>query len=348
MSAEPDFSSIRSSSAEEVISAVPPESLNPSAVSRAETGYAAEAYAPRYVPDDETEDTAIPISSPRLIFFRVNELRAHPSCVRHGLYVPACKIGALDRLGNRAFQDPIVVTQDRLIIDGYARWELAKKRGMATILCLVYQKTEDEALRDFLWRHRRFDGLNDFTLIELSRDLKLFSAEKARLHQQAGGQRKGSAKLEASERVDSRKERARILVVSEGNVSKVDRILDYACSSTRQAARDKEISINKAEKWSRHTEAQQTENLRILRIEHGIRKKARNLVARLVVVQPDEGELTTVHLQRLLQRVSTMSPEQSKAFGPVVFGCLHAPGKRIYVTDELIRAFEPQHEVLIE
>jgi hypothetical protein len=134
---------------------------------------------------------------------------------------------------------------------------------------------------------------------------------------------------------------------SEGNVSKVDRILDRACSSTRQAARDKEISINKAEKWSRQTEAQQTENLRILRIERGIRKKARNLVARLVV-QPDEGVLTTAHLQRLLQRVSTMSPEQSKAFGPVVFGCLHVPGKAIYVTDELVRAFEPQQEVLIE
>ena len=283
----------------------------------------------------------------QLVTCRLDELHPHPSYVKHKLSVPACKIDALDRLGNRAFQDPIVVTQDRLIIDGYARWELAKKRGMATLLCLVYQRTEDEALRDFLWRHRRFDGLTDFTLIELSRDLKLFSAEKARLHQVAGGQRKGSAKLEASERVDSRKERARILVVSEGNVSKVDRILDHGCPSTKQAARDREIFIHKAEKWSRQTEAQQTENLRVLRIERGIRKKARNLVAGLAV-QPDECELTTAHLQRLLQRVSTMSPEQSKAFGPVVFGCLHVPGKRIYMTDELIRAFKPQQEVLIE
>jgi hypothetical protein len=32
---------------------------------------------------------------------------------------------------------------------------------MATILCLVYQRTEDEALRDFLWRHRRLEGLNE-------------------------------------------------------------------------------------------------------------------------------------------------------------------------------------------
>ena len=202
-------------------------------------------------------------------------------------------------------------------------------------------------LRDFIWRHRRFDGLNDFTLIELSRDLKLFSAEKARLHQQAGGQQKASAKLEASERVDSRKERARILGVSEGNVSKVDRILDYASSSTEQAAREKEISIHRAEKWSRQTEAQQIENLKVLRIERGIRKKARNLIARLAV-QPDGSVFTTAHLQRLLQGVSTMPPEQSKAFGPVVFGCLHVPGKRIYVTHELIRAFKPQQEVSIE
>jgi len=175
----------------------------------------------------------------------------------------------------------------------------------------------------------------------------LFSAEKARLRQQAGGQRKGSAKLEASERVDSRKERARILVVSEGNAGKVDRILDDACSSTKQAALDQEISIHKAEKWSRQTEAWQIENLRALRIEQGRRKKARNLVARLAA-RPDDGAPTTATLQRLLQRVSTMSPEQSKAFGPVVFGCLQVPGKSIYVTDELIRAFKPQQEVLIE
>jgi hypothetical protein len=268
------------------------------AVTRAETEGSVEIHA-QYAPDDA--DATLANCSPQLIRCRVNELRPHPSYVKHELSVPACKIAALDRLGNLAFEEPIFVTQDRLIIDGYARWELAKKRGMVTILCLVYQKAGDEALRDFLWRHRRLDGLNDFTLIELSQDLKLFSAEKARLHQQDGGQRKGSAKLEESERVDSRKERAQILGVSD---SKVDRILDYACSSTTQAARDKEISIHKAEKWSRQTEAQQIENLRVLRIEQGIRKKARNLVAGLAP-HPDESVLTTAHLQRLLQRVPT-------------------------------------------
>jgi hypothetical protein len=214
----------------------------------------------------------------QLVTRRVDELRPLPSYVKYGLSVPSWKIGALDRLGDRVFQDPIVVTEDGLVIDGSARLALAKRRGIETILCLVYRWTEDEALREFLWRHRRVDGLNDFILIELSRDLHLINAEKARRNQQAGGQRKGSAKLEASERVDSRKERAQILGVSEGNVGKVDRILDYACSLTKQAARDKEISIHKAEKWSRQTEAQQIENLRVLRIEQGIRKKRETLL----------------------------------------------------------------------
>lgn len=74
----------------------------------------------------------------QLVTCRLDELRPHPSYVKRKLSIPACKIGALDRLGDRVFQDPIVVTQDRLIIDGYARWELAKKRRMATILCFVY------------------------------------------------------------------------------------------------------------------------------------------------------------------------------------------------------------------
>lgn len=335
MSAGLDLASNLSSSAGEVISAVPPQSFNPA--------------SGRQIVDPSGEaGQGMTLPSCRLVVCQVSDLRPHPSYVKHGLSVPAFKINALDRLGNLAFQDPIVVTQDRLIVDGYARWELAKKRGMVTILCLVYQRTEDEALRDFLWRHRRFDGLNDFTRIEVGRDLKSFSREKARLNQQAGGQRKGLAKLEASERVDSRKERAQTLGVSQGNVSKVDRILEHACSSTKQAARDKEISIHRADQWSRETEEQQIENLRVLRIERGLRKKARLLVAGIVRSKPDEEVLTMAHLFRLLERLSTMWPEQSREFGPVVIGCLDVPWKGIYVTDGLVRSFKRQQEVLVK
>jgi hypothetical protein len=289
-------------------------------VTRAETGCSAEIYAPKYAPHGKDDDTAIASSTPQLIFCRVSELRPHPSYVKHGLSAPACKIAALDRLGNLAFEDPIFVTQDGLIIDGYARWELAKKRRMATILCLVYQRTEDEALRHFFWRHPRFHGLNDCTRIELGRDLK----------------------------VDSRKERAQILGVSEGNLSKVDRILEHGSPSTKQAARDREISIRRAAKWSHETVAQQEENLRVLRIERGIRKKARSLVAAISRCKPDEEVLTVAHLLRQLERLSTMSPEQSEEFGPVGVVRLHVPTKEIYVTDGLIQGFQRQQEVLIE
>ena len=124
--------------------------------------------------------------------------------------------------------------------------------------------------------------------------------------------------------------------------------MEHACSSTKQAARDKEISIHRADQWSRETEAQQLENLRLLRIERGIRKKARSLVAEVLASQPDEGVLTVADLLRLLVQGSTMSPKQSEEFGPVAVRRLRVPGKDIFVTDELIQAFKPQQEVLIE
>ena len=77
---------------------------------------------------------------------RVDDLRPHPSYVKHQLSVSTSKITALQRLGDRAFLEPIAVTQDWIIIDGYARWELAKLRNIATVLCLEYRLTEDEAL----------------------------------------------------------------------------------------------------------------------------------------------------------------------------------------------------------
>ena len=75
-------------------------------------------------------------AEPRLTTHRLDELRPHPSYVKHRLPPFAPKISALVRLGNLAFQDPIGVTTEGIIIDGYARWGLAKSRGLTTISCL--------------------------------------------------------------------------------------------------------------------------------------------------------------------------------------------------------------------
>jgi hypothetical protein len=281
----------------------------------------------------------------RLLQCQVNELCAHPSYAKHKLSVSAFQIDALDRLGDAAFALPIDITQDRLIIDGYGRWDLAKKRGMSTIQCLEYHRTEAEALCDLLQKHRRSDGLNSFRRIELALDLKSFFRNKARSNQQAGGKTKGLSTLTEAERVDWRKEVAKIAHASAGNVSKVERVLEHASFSTKQSAREAEISINLAEKWSRDPEAQQLESIRRLRIERGLRKKVRSLVAGISRSNPDEGALTTDLLMTLLRQLSAMSPEQCTEFGTLVIGRLDLPCNAVYVTDELVRSLLGRYEV---
>lgn len=223
-------------------------------------------------------------SDPFVVRRALSELRPHPAYVKGGLSVGTSKMNELECLGDSVFEHPITTTQDGIVIDGYARWELAKKRGMATILCLVLQRTEEEALRDFLWMHKTFRGLNNFRRIELSQDLR------------------PQATLESSAQVDWAKARAGILGVSLGSVRKVHRVLEHGCWSTITAARDAEISIHRAAGWCQQSEEEQIDNLRRLRIER-IRQKSRYLVNRVSLCRSTahEGKLTPKTLLVLLE-----------------------------------------------
>ena len=93
------------------------------------------------------------------------------------------------------------------------------------------------------------------------------------MHQQAGGQGKGLSKLTIAQRVDTRRDVARLAGVSSGNVRKVKNISTHASAALLQAARIEEVSINLADKWCLEPEAQQQEYLRLRRIERGIKRK---------------------------------------------------------------------------
>src|SRR5439155_7755233 len=61
----------------------------------------------------------------QIVTCRLDELRPHPSYVRHHLTVPAFQLSALAERGNLALLDPLVITRDRTILDGYALLGLA-------------------------------------------------------------------------------------------------------------------------------------------------------------------------------------------------------------------------------
>jgi hypothetical protein len=74
-------------------------------------------------------------------------LKPHPSYARHGLSVPACKLAALRERGELAFAEPLAITRDRALIDGYARWELAKELKRPVLHCIEYQLSVAEGLQ---------------------------------------------------------------------------------------------------------------------------------------------------------------------------------------------------------
>jgi hypothetical protein len=182
--------------------------------------------------------------------------------------------------------------------------------------------------------------LTDFVRTELALDLEPYFREKARTNQEAGGKDKGLSKLTIAQRVDTRQEVARVAGVSSGNVRKVKHILTHACSTLLQAVRTREISINLADKWSHEPHTRQQEYLRRRRIERGLKKKARNLVAEVVAeLSPSTPEPQVIRfsdLVGLLSDTSTIDVE-----------IMDAPGRTIFVTKELIDSLPPLKGVLM-
>src|SRR5438552_10121318 len=136
------------------------------------------------------------VETPKLAIHRIAELRPHPSYVKHHLSVSVSQLSALATLGSLAFREPIVITRNYTIIDGYVRVQLAQQQGRETIFCIEYDLTEEEALRWLIQGHRPSGGLNAFSRVLLALDLEPTLQEAARANQRIGGQNKGSSNLQ--------------------------------------------------------------------------------------------------------------------------------------------------------
>src|SRR4030095_16337467 len=104
----------------------------------------------------------------RLVSCPLENLRPHPGYTRHKLSVPADCLAALTKLGDQMFSIPLVITKQGIIVDGYARWQLARQYGQSALPCIEYELSEDEALRYLVQLHRRSSGMNDYCRILLA------------------------------------------------------------------------------------------------------------------------------------------------------------------------------------
>jgi hypothetical protein len=261
---------------------------------------------------------------------QLDDLRPHPSYIRHHLTVSTAQLSALANQGDLAFREPLVITRDCTILDGYARVELARLQGLRTLPCVEYELNEAEALHSLLQMHLRSSGLIAFTRIMLALDLEPWLREKARSHQQSGGQNKGSSKLTEAEKLDVRTQIAAAAGVSVGNVTKVKQLTANAPPELLQALRNREISIHRAWKWSKETRTKQREELMSFISQRGMKKIIRALVARH---RPTSSG--TLDVGTLLGRLSGWDASQ---LASVKVSVIKISGKTLFVTDELIQA----------
>ncbi|HEY7097400.1 MAG TPA: hypothetical protein VH437_11790 [Terriglobales bacterium] len=249
-------------------------------------------------------------------------------------------MSVLEALGDLAFREPIVITKDRVVIDGYARWQLARQQGRTTIVCIEYDLTEEESIQWLVQSRRPNKGQNAYTRIILALDSEPYLQERARQNLRTGTSRKGSSNLTKIQRIDVRSEVAAIAGVADGSVTKVKQLRKTAVPAVEQAVRDGEISIHRAWLWSYEVPERQLEYLRLHRLESEIKKKAKILVTqhqtKLDKSSLDPRFFTMPELVEFVDSFSESFAKNSSAFGAPLIATLNIDGQGIFITRDLV------------
>jgi hypothetical protein len=257
----------------------------------------------------------------------VNNLYPHPALIRHRISPSLYKIEALIKSHHLDSCAPLVITPDGLIIDGNARWELARRQGRIDLPCVSLNVTQEEALEHLLHNQSRSVGLNAFLRIELALELEPWLREKAVANQSTGGRNKGSTTLPEAYRIDVRKRIAAIACASVGNVGKVKYLRSHAAPELNEALRDGRVTISRAFLWAKMSPKDQSKAL----LEWERNRAARSVIS--LVRRRSRSEDATapdaVATVRALGIAMTATPE----LYPVTI--LQIEGRGIFITHEL-------------
>ena len=212
--------------------------------------------------------------------WRVCDLKPHPSYSQLGIQTSNPRLNELLELGEYAFVFPLFVTSTGIVIDGYARLEVARLQGRETVNCVVFDISEEEALKLLILCHRRRAGLPAFCRVKLALPLAQSLKQKALQHQQNGGKNKGSSKVTEAQRIDVRKKIAALVGISVGTLSHASDVLKDGDPEILRALCNGEIKIDRAWRWSKQSKMRQRESLQLYRRNRGMEKVAQKLIAR--------------------------------------------------------------------
>lgn len=210
----------------------------------------------------------------------VSELQPHPGLVRLGIAPAAQSLSALADRGEAAFVHPLTVTHDGYIIDGYARWALAKAQRRPKVHCFVRTISEVQALIQLLQVQHRSSRLNHFNRIRLALGLEEELRAQARLRQQTAGRPKLSSEMTKPQPIDVRKQIAIVAGVSVGNVTHTKFLLAKAAPEVISALAKGRIRIGRARKWLKSSKDGGQGELRKFQMAGAMRVVSKALLSR--------------------------------------------------------------------
>jgi hypothetical protein len=273
-----DFASTRSSSAVEIISPVPPQSFNPTAMSRLEG---------------------------RPVVRFPEQLRLHRSLEDLSWTGVIDEFNDAARMTNPSVTEPILITTNGTILAGFGRWRLAVFDGRHEINCIEYPLSEDEALQFILTHHQTRCGWNAFVRIRLALNLEPYFQQRALDNMCAGGKYKGWANLPEAQHIEVRQEIARAAGVCARNVSNVKTILQTAHPRLKEALRDGTLTINRAIQFCKLPRGEQLEQFIRYSEERATNKVIRQSIAR---PKEDKTSLDVVAVLDALQQQEARQP----------------------------------------
>jgi hypothetical protein len=309
MSTGLDSAWIGSSSAVELISAVPPQSFNPTTMSRLEG---------------------------RPVVRSPEQLRLHRALDELGWVGVIGELNEAARLTNPSVTEPILITTNGTILDGFGRWRSAVFDGRHEINCIEYPLGDDESLQFIISHHQPQRGWNAFIRIRLALKLEPYFQQRALDNMRAGGKYKGSANLPEAKHIDVRQEIARAAGVGARNVSNVKTILQTAHPRLIEALRDGTLTINRAIRWCREPKAQQVEQFTQYTLERATSKVIRQSIGRLKK-DKTSPDLTTV--------LNALQQQEARQPGSVVVRVGRLQRTVILIGQDLLTGLHPQREL---
>jgi hypothetical protein len=229
------------------------------------------------------ESNAPPTNIPHFEQRAVKDLSPHPALIRMQMLPSPARLAELESLGARLFDEPIVITHEGFIVDGHARWIIARQGGRETMVCNVRVLSQGDALVRILERDAQRPRFNSYCRIELAFLLEPGMRKRAEAHRSNAGQHKCPSNLTRSKPIDCRPEIARLARVSTGNVSKVRSICERGIPRLMSELRAGMMTIHAGWKLAQMSRADQEIQLGRSRTQA---RRARRIGKLLALVEP--------------------------------------------------------------